>query len=59
MVSNPVIQGEQMDSSGLAVENAKLKQQLDVSQAESRRLKRLLHTDLDPHKSVEMADNLV
>jgi hypothetical protein len=59
MISKPVIQGEQMYLPGLAVENAKLKQQLDVSQAESRRLRRLLHANLDPHKPVGMADNLV
>jgi hypothetical protein len=59
MISKPVIQREQMYLQGLAAENAKLKQQLDVSQAESKRLRRLLHTNLDPHKPVGMADNLV
>jgi hypothetical protein len=59
MIIKPAIQGEQMYLPGLAVENAKLKQQLGVSQAESRRLRRLLHINLDPHKPVEMADDLV
>jgi hypothetical protein len=59
MISKPVEKCEQTHFPDLAAENAKLKQQLDVSQAETKRLKRLLRIGLDPHKPVGIAGNLV
>jgi hypothetical protein len=59
MIRKPVAQCEQTHFPDLAVENAQLKHQLAVSQAESRRLKRLLRINLDPDEPAGIAGNLV
>jgi hypothetical protein len=45
------------DTVYLLAENAKLKRKLDSSQAEVRRLKRILYISLDPSKPVAVDDN--